>query len=153
MKYWLSPLLTLSTNLFGGFVFTGIACRCEDQLFLVLLGNIAGSQSSPTASVEAENVLEIRSLSDPVIQHFSEGRTFIGVGVGRAGITELTDDFDGVFRRPPTDIILLDREQCFLPFVRRMAVVIVMGDTGKPQSATTTSTDAKLILGLADVLC
>ena len=104
------PLAMLGTSLVECFVSTGIAGRSVNQLLVVLLDKIAGRQTPPAAGVETEDVLEVGSLFDPVIHHFCEGWSLIGVDAGRAVIEELTNDFDSVFGRPLANLFLLFRK-------------------------------------------
>lgn len=107
-------MASLDKRLFGGSVSRGFALTREDQPLVVLLTDCACMfrgdavrEPDPAAGVETEDVLEVGSLLDPVIQHFSKYGTFIAVDLGRAGIKELTNDFDTVFSRPLADLCLL----------------------------------------------
>ena len=68
---------------------------------------VAAWESTQAAGVEAEYVLEISSILDPLVEHFCEGRALGCVRVCGADVTELFNDLNAAFMSPLADLNLL----------------------------------------------
>jgi hypothetical protein len=75
-------------------------------------------EPAPAADVQAEDVIEVAPLPDPLVHHLVERRSAFGVQPGFPGIGEFVNDFDAVLLGPFTDLLPLDRDRVLLPVLR-----------------------------------
>ena len=95
---------------------------------LVAFGAVLGRQidilkAAPAADVQAEDVLEVVPLLDPLVHHLGEGGPAFGVQARLAGVGELLDDLDAVLLGPFADLVPLNGDRVLLPVLGRVAIV------------------------------